>query len=183
MPVESKFVRVEADDPRRCQGIYRNGQCPYKAVEGGTNCPMHAGPSQATAKSEQNKRIYRLSKWQNRVGELADHEQVKGLREEIGVLRVLLEETMSLCHDSTTLLMYSNRISDLATRIEKLVNSCHRLEQSSGLLLDKSAALNIGAQIVEIVSRYVSNEEALDSIGQGIVDAILKTQSTQKATP
>jgi hypothetical protein len=177
MPIESKFKRVAADDPRRCQGIGGYGQCPYQALEGCTFCAMHAGPSQAIAKAEAGKRIYRLSKWQNRVGELADHEQVKGLREEIGILRVLMEEIMAVCHDSTTLLMYSNRISDLATRIEKLVNSCHRLEQSSGLLLDKSAALNIGAQIVELVSRYVANEEALDAIGQGIVDAILKTQS------
>ncbi len=181
MPIESKFERVEPDNPFRCQGNYTHGQCPYKAVPDSQYCPMHCGGSQANAKAEASKRIYRLSKWQNRVGEIADHEQVKGLREEIGILRILMEEIMTLCHDSTTLLMYSNRISDLATRIEKLVSSCHRLEQASGLLLDKSAALNIGAQIVEIVSKYVSNEEALDSIGQGIVDAILKTQSKVKS--
>ena len=183
MPIESKFDTVDADDPRRCQGMFARGQCYYKAVEGGNFCPMHAGPTQANAQAEKNKRIYRLSKWQNRVSEIADHEQVKGLREEIGILRLLMEEIMAVCHDSTTLLMYSNRLSDLATRIEKLVSSCHRLEQSSGLLLDKSAALNIGAQIVEIVSRYVANEEALDAIGQGIVDAILKVQAPQKTEP
>jgi hypothetical protein len=144
---------------------------------------MHCGPSQATAQANKARRIYQLSKWQSRVGELADHEQVKGLREEIGILRLLMEEILGVCHDSTTLLMYSNRLSDLATRIEKLVSSCHRLEQSSGLLLDKSAALNIGAQIVEIVSRYVSNEDALDAIGQGIVDAIVKAQSSSKKEP
>lgn len=130
--------------------------------------------------AEKSKRVYRLSKWQKRVEEHADSEHVKGLREEIGILRVVLEEVMAVCHDSTTLLMYSNRISDLVVKIEKLVSSCHRLEQSSGLLLDKSAALNIGAQIVEIVSRFVANEEALDQIGEGIVQAILSTQIAQK---
>lgn len=176
MPIESKFTRVEPDSPIRCQGRYTHGQCPFQRLEGSEFCAMHCGPLQATAKEEKSKRVYRLAKWQQRVSEVADHEQVKSLREEIGILRVLMEEVMGICHDSTTLLMYSNKISDLATRIEKLVSSCHRLEQSSGLLLDKSAALNIGAQIVEIVSKYVQQEDALDAIGQGIVDAILKAQ-------
>lgn len=140
---------------------------------------MHSGRL-VNSLAEKSKRVYRLSKWQQRVEEHADSEHVKGLREEIGILRVVLEEVMAVCHDSTTLLMYSNRISDLVVKIEKLVSSCHRLEQSSGLLLDKSAALNIGAQIVEIVSRFVANEDALDQIGEGIVQAILSTQIAQK---
>ena len=180
MPIESKFIRVEPGDPRQCQGVTAKGQCRYQALEGCSFCPMHAGPAQQASIQEKAKRVYRLAKWQQRVEEHADHEQVKGLREEVGILRVLLEEVMGVCHDSTTLLMYSNRISDLVTKIEKLVSACHRLEQASGLLLDKSAALNIGAQIVEIVSRYVSNEEALDAIGTGIVEAILAAQGAQK---
>jgi hypothetical protein len=181
MTIEAKFTRCEPDDPNRCQGVFKGGQCPFLAIPGAQFCKMHCGPAQVNAAASASKRVYNLSKWQARVDEHADHDQVKGLRQEIGILRVLMEEMVSVCHDSSTLLMYSGRIGDLATRIEKMVSACHRLEATSGMLLDKTAALHIGSVIVELVSRYVSDEDALNAIGEGIVTAIIQAQA--KVTP
>lgn len=180
MVTENKFVRVAPDAPDRCQGVYTHGQCPYRALPKSQYCTMHAGRNSALQNEE--KRIYRLTKWQNRVGQIADHEQVKSLREEIGILRILMEEILNMCNDSSTLLMYSNRLSDLALRIEKLVNTCHKLELSTGLLLDKSTALNIGAEIVEVISKYVSDEGVLEQIGESIITTILKLGSKNAET-
>src|SRR2546421_361414 len=87
-------------------------------------------------------KIHDIAKWQTRLDEFADNDKIKSLREEIGVLRILLEETMSRCHDTNELLLYSNKISELVIKIEKVVASCHRLENATGMLLDKSAALH-----------------------------------------
>lgn len=172
MPIEGKLIRCAEDDPKRCQSTATKfGQCPYKATEGNIFCQMHSGHN--SSQIEKSKRAYQLQRWQQRVDDHADGDQAKSLRGEIGILRMTLETVITQCKDETQLLMYAPRISDLVTRIEKVVSSCHRLEEQTGMLLDREAALRIGMQIVEIVSRFVTDEGALSSIGDEIVSAIL----------
>jgi hypothetical protein len=171
--IESKFKIVEADSPKRCQGIGgQSGQCRYEHVEGSKFCPMHGGQAAVNAKNEATKRLYRLQKWQDRVSHIADHDKIKSLREEIGILRVVLEEIWNSCNDSQTLILNSSKIADLTTRLEKLVSSCHRLETSTGMLLDKGAALHIASVIIGIISDFVSDAEAIDQISHRIVTVI-----------
>lgn len=174
MPIEHKFSRCEVDDPRRCQNVVKTQQCPFIGIEG-TNpaaCPMHAA---GFRKAEEKKevRTYNLTKWQNRVSQFADDDKVKSLREEVGIARLLLEEILNMCHSSTDLLMYSSKIADLVTRIEKLVGTCHRLETSSGMLLDKSAIVNLANVVVNIIGEHVTNAEVIDAISIKIVSAIV----------
>jgi hypothetical protein len=141
---------------------------------------MHGANHAMKKKEEASKRLYRLAKWQGRINEIADHEGVKSLREEIGILRMMLEETMGRCQDQTDLLLYSSKISDLVMKIEKVVSSCHRLEASTGMLLDKAAALHLASVMVEIISEYVNDDSAIDSIAGKIVQAIGSQQSEFK---
>jgi hypothetical protein len=180
MAIENKFERCEPDDPLRCQAIVKTGQCPYKAVENGRNCPMHGGAKQQQLAQQEGIRNYRLAKWQSRVGEFADNDQVKSLREEIGILRVILEETLNMCKEPEELLIYSSKIADTVMKVEKLVASCHRLEASTGMLLDKTAALHLASVIVEIVSRYVTEPDAVDAISNEIVLAIAQARPEPK---
>lgn len=173
---DNKFERVAPDDPRRCQATFKLGQCPYKAVDGASNCPMHGGNSTVRAQEAQNKKMYRLAKWKERMSEFADDANVKSLREEIGILRILMEETVNMCQDSQTLLMYSSKISDMAMKLEKLVSSCHRLEASTGMLLDKQAALQLASVIVKIIGEHVTDEDKIDAISSEIITAIVQTR-------
>jgi hypothetical protein len=173
MPIESKLTRVDPDSIERCHGMARMGQCPYQRMPNSVFCPMHSGPVQERALSTQRKRAYQLSQWQARVDEHADNEEAKSLRGEIGILRITLEAVMGQCKSEQDLLMFAPRISDLVTRIEKVVVSCHRLEERTGSLLDKQTAQNLGATIVEIVSRHVTNEELLGQIGDEIARLIV----------
>jgi hypothetical protein len=178
--MSSLFERVAPDSPDRCQGAYTQGQCPYKSVPGSDKCHMHGG-HWAVRKAEANsKRAYRLAQWQQRTEDFADDAEVKSLRGEIGILRLLMEETVRMCKDGQELLLYSSKISDLATRLEKLVSSCHRLETSTGLLLDKAAALQLASVIVSIISEHVRDEEAIDAIAQKILIAITHTKTEVK---
>src|SRR5581483_8719356 len=162
---DNKFVRCDPADPNRCQGSLKGsgGQCPYKAEKKRSDegveleeytqyCPMHTGISiNKTRTDEQQKFNYRLGKYQARVERFANSSQVKSLREEIGVTRMLLEEIVLSCKDNTDLIVNSGKIGDLVLKIEKLVVSCHKLELQSGLLLDKTAIINFANTLNEII--------------------------------
>jgi hypothetical protein len=172
VPIEHKLVRCEnLSDTDRCQSTGSQGQCPYKVVPGFQYCPRHAGVS---IKADEKRRAsqYRLQVWQQRMNEFAESEDVKSLRDEIGILRLLMEEMMIKCEDAATLMIWSSKISDLAMKIEKLVSSCHRLEAKMGMLLDKSAALRLAGQIVDIISHEVSDPDVVDRISNGIITAL-----------
>lgn len=174
--IDNKFERCKEDDPQRCQTVGMHGQCPYKATEHSKYCPRHSGAAGESNHEANQVKSYRLAQWQARVNEFSEHSQVKSLREEIGIARMLLESIILQCQDPQTLLLFSNKISDLVTRIEKLVTSCHRLEVSTSMLLDKSAALHLASTIVEIVTRYVTDAEAIEAISAEIITSIATQQ-------
>ncbi len=172
MSTLNKFTKVEADSGVRCQVIIPQGQCQYEQVVGSEFCIMHGGIHAVRSQKAKEIRNYRFQKYKERIDELADNSGIKSLREEIGVLRVLLEQTVNRCKSDTDLLLYSSKISDLALKIEKLVTSCHRIESSLGFMMDKVTVLNISTQIVNILSTHVTQQEVLDVVISEITNLI-----------
>ena len=78
------------EDPHRCHQIVRDGQCLNLAVEGGSKCLAHGGHKELESQRNTSLRLYRLGQWQQRSEELLTHPNIKTLREEIGILRILL---------------------------------------------------------------------------------------------
>jgi hypothetical protein len=184
---EFKRVTDEAD-PNRCQGMTAHGQCLIIAVPGGKYCKMHGG-QESNQLAQKSIRNYRLLKFQARVNDFADNEQAKSLREEIGILRMVLEETLLRCEDENpekarlNLLIESSKITDMVSRIDKLVSSCHRLELATGGLLDKSAAIQLGAQIVSVISHHIDDENIIDAISAEIMTAIQGARINEAEKP
>lgn len=177
MAIENKLKRVSHDAAHnRCQKMTSIGQCFYEQELQSTFCKLHGGNNDALTRDRQEVRNYRLEKWQARVGEFADSDKIKSIREEIGILRMILEEFLCQCKDSHDLLLFSPRITDLTMKLEKLVSSCDRLETKSGMLLDKSKALQLASKMVEIISKYVVDGSAVDKIASEIAVAILGTE-------
>ena len=162
-----KVEVVPHDSPLRCQYVHPQGQCVNKVVPGTERCPLHVATS-ANLLKESIKRNYRLAKLQDRVNDFADNPQVKSLREEVGILRLVLEEIVNRCQDGSDIILFAPRISEMVLRIEKLVSSCHRLEHQTGLLIDKAGAINIAIQIIEKVSVHVTDPDVLEKIGNDI---------------
>jgi hypothetical protein len=173
--IEKKIYRVAPDSPNRCQTIIKNGQCPNGAMDKSDKCHMHAACDHSRIQNE-SVRNYNLTKWQNRVNSFADNSQVKSLREEIGILRTVLEETMNRCNDTDDLLLYSPRITDTVLKIEKLVKTCHQLEYATGNLLDKNAVLQIATIVVEIIAQHVDDPKIVDQVSDSIIDLITESQ-------
>jgi len=173
---ENKFIRVEEDDPTRCQGVDKSNQCPYKAVEGGTYCLRHGGNKQQEANTAKSLRTYRLTKWKSSVDHHVSQSGLKGLREEIAILRVIMEERLNQCDDASTLLIMSGPISELAMKIEKIVTSCSKLEKSMSMVLDKQALLQFAGEVVGIITEELSSipdsEETLETISDRIINSL-----------
>lgn len=167
--VNKGFTKCEADDPGRCQSAGGFGQCPFLSVNGTTHCPRHGGTKGIENKV---KSMYRLMQWQGRVDEFAGEEGIKSLRDEIGITRMMLEAIVQKCSDGNDMVMQSSKISSMVMSIEKLVSSCHRLEASSGQLLDKSSAINLASQIVVIIGNHIEDADVIDRISADIVLAI-----------
>lgn len=172
----ANIERCEPSDPHRCQAMIKNkGQCLNKAVQladgsYGTYCLAHGGNKQLEAERSKNHRIYMLGKWQQKLEKHADHENIKSLRDDIGVLRMMLEERFARIGDATDLMIQSSQITDLVMKIEKLVASCHKLEGSMGQLLDKQAILNFASEVVGVITvELEGQEDKIKSIGDKIL--------------
>ena len=81
---------------------------------------------------------------------------------------MIMEETINRCKDETDLMIYSPKICELALKIEKIVVSCHKLETSLGQTLDKTAILNIGVRIVNVISEHIKDENIINNIVEEI---------------
>lgn len=153
-------IKYESD-PRRCQAVTAQGQCINVSVPNGTRCIVHGGNKEMDSEKQKSMKNYRLSKWQAQVEQKAESDNIKSLREEIGILRMVLEERLNRCHDAQDLVLQSGPISDMIMKINKVVASCHRLEGSLGQLLDKQAILQFASIIIGIISEELKGQEAL----------------------
>lgn len=175
--IDNKFVRCEPDDPKRCQSNTKFGQCPFKSMDGHNGCPMHVA-SRLTNINTDNVRNYRLGQWQGRVNEFADNDRIKSLREEIGILRMMLEHIIGKCNDSTELLIHSSRISDLVTKIEKLVVSCQKLEEKTNVLIDTQQAMMIADIVIQVVSLHIEDTSIIEAISNDIIIRVTNAQDS-----
>jgi hypothetical protein len=190
MAEENVFERVEhPDDPHRCQATGGQGQCPFKGMIGidgkrTSYCPRHtSGKAEPRVNASSGKdllRNYRFSmKFQPRIDELANNEKIKSLREEIALVRMVMETIVNRCKDEYDLCLEADRIQKLAEQLNKLVQSCHKIEESTGQLLDKTVVINIGSMMVGILEKYVPDKSILDVVGAEIYEAITKSSSGQ----
>lgn len=170
----SQFERIkDPADPNRCQATIRSkGQCINKAYTGSRYCLAHGGN---VAKKEQEKvslRNYHLTKFYARAQRMGESTQVKSLRDEVGILRMMLETKLNECQTDYDLMLSSSIISDLIIKIEKVVNSCHKLEGSMGELLDKSAILQFASSVINIIGSEIADEEVISRIANRILQEL-----------
>ncbi len=169
------LIAIEYDaDPERCQAVIpERGQCTWKAMKDSTFCKCHGGNRAAQTAATHRLNNYRLTKFQNNISRLGNSDGVKSLRDEIGILRMLMEERLEKCEDVSDLMLQSHAICDLVMRIEKLVASCHKLEGSMGQLLDKAAILQFAGEVIQIISDVLGEDDSkITEIADGIMAAV-----------
>lgn len=170
--MEHKLIRCESDDPNRCKAVGSEGQCPFLAEPECANCLRHGANKTMVANEQKRMSVYRIAKWQERINAHANAPGLKSLREEVGVLRILFEETVEKCQTTDDLLMNSTRISELTKDIDKLLCSCIKIEMNSGQTLDKTMAMNFASQVIQVIGKHISDEPALDAIANEILEML-----------
>lgn len=168
---ENLWERVPEDSPYRCQGISARGQCLNRQVEGSNFCMVHGGQNVAGRVKKERQRLYALDKYQQKLDKMEDHSELKTLRSEIGIMRMLLETRLNQCNTDTDLLIHSQSISLMVSNIEKLVSSCTKIDLQLGKMLDENQAINWVYEIVEIIGRHVKDSQVLDDIASEIIDS------------
>lgn len=123
--------------------------------------------------------MYQLGRYQQRVQELKDDSEIRSLKNEIGILRMLIEDRFKRITDDVQLQIHSSAIADMLMKVEKLVSSCVRIEKSLGELLDKGQIVQFGQEVVEIISEYVSPEK-LEEVASRIVEAMERKEHGQE---
>lgn len=183
MPVEQKLERCAPGDPRRCQANGQHSQCPYLSNEGSDYCDRHASNKEKEAIVLEGHRNYNLTKWRARVNQLADNVKVKSLREEVGIIRIMIENIMNRCDTEYDLAMNTGTLSELLMKAEKLVSSCHRLEAANGQLLDKTMALNFAGSIVDIIATEIGDASIVEKISERVMTAFQAAMDPSNGTP
>lgn len=172
--METTWERVsDPADPCRCQANAAHGQCMNKAVAPSEYCMAHGGNKAAEKAEVAETRMYNLGKWRSKTNKFQDHDKLKSLREEIGILRVCIDERMSMCQDVAELLLYSGPLTDMIMKVEKLVLSCNKIEYHLAGVLDKTQALQLGQEMVEIIGKHLDtivDKAALISKITAVVD-------------
>jgi hypothetical protein len=161
----------DQDDPNRCQGITANGQCLYYQEKDSKFCIMHGGNKAGEAVEKGKMRNYRLTKFKARAEQLSNSSNVNSLRDEVAILRILIEEKWNSCNDTSDLLLQSGPLSDLTIKCSALVEKCQRLEYKLGNFLDRNKIMQFAQICVEIISSYVE-EEDMDAVSDAILKAL-----------
>jgi len=141
------------------------------ADEGSTLCYAHRPPNHSL-------KNYHLAKWNQRISDKANSPHIKSLRDEIGILRMLLEEKLQSCTNNTELILQSGPIANLIEKIERVVISCHKLEGSMNLLMDKAQLLQFASRVVEIIGSCVQDQATLDQISEKILKELSDDSET-----
>lgn len=163
--------------PDRCKAAAGKNQCPNLSVElpdgrFGDRCLAHGGNKQQEAAAAQGMRNYRLTKWQARLERHASSPQIKSLRDEVGLLRMILEERLNQIDDAQGLLLQSHTIADMVSRIERAVLACQKVESMTGQMLDKQDVAEFGSRIISIIHSHVKDADQLRSISEEILHLV-----------
>jgi hypothetical protein len=184
MEDKTAIKRVDRPDhPNRCQHVSDKGQCNNVAVEirksdgdngesgtiiHGQFCLVHGGNKAVENYDKQNLKNYRITKYRVRLAEMRSSEYIKDLRDEVAILRMILEEKMNGITSNTDLILQSGSISEMVIKIERLVLSCQKLEDKLGVTMDKAKVILIAEQMIGIISKHEKDANVVENIANDI---------------
>ena len=172
-------------DPRRCQAVQNTGrtQCWNQALEGSSYCICHGGMTAVKAQMDRN--IYQLkaTRMKARLQAKSINPDVLSLREEIGILRIMLEDKLNQVGDSEhDLLAAAPYIGDLIMKVEKVVQSAERIEARRGEVLDRKSLISFAARLSQAAANQIQDPDKIKAFleeVESIVESIGKDEEAE----
>lgn len=165
---EVRLIRCDPDDPDRCKASHSSLQCPYLADTGSKYCARHGGKSGNTEK-QVALRNYRLTKFRERVENKLASPRLKSLTEEVGILRITLEQVLENCTDEYELTLFSTKITELVGAIRSTLEASIKIEERSNLTLDKTQVMVVAERLIKIIGDRIPEEDMSE-----VADQIIK---------
>lgn len=155
-------IEATQDPDQQCQGLANGNPCYYKKVKGSEYCAMHGGQGAVRAQRKQAMYDFHKSKYLQDIADAKMATFSKGknkfdLSEELGILRIILQETLSRCTDEMELLRHNQKISTTIGQIERLINSSLKLDQKLGALVSKDEMITIAQAVVQSVENRIND--------------------------
>ena len=177
----SDMTRVrDLDDPDRCTYIKPGeGQCLMKSVEGGDRCKVHGGGRQLQVAKKKQLRAYAKNKWAASIRDNAHDSEIKSLREELGIARIMLNQILNRCNDSHDLLMMSGPIDNMLKTINLIQKTSHTIEKDLDNMLGPEAIEAFGNELFEIIMEEIDDANVINRIALKLGRALRKLNSSE----
>jgi hypothetical protein len=118
--------------------------------------------------------MYYLKKWKERVDALSNSPSIKDLTQELGIMRMMLEEILNDCNDVQDLLRHSARVTSTVDKIQKLVETLDKIESKSAL--QPAQLAHLANQWVQIINIHVKDPMVLEQLSDDLLKTIEATQ-------
>lgn len=168
----SDMIRRAKEGEKNCKATTARGECPNVPMPDSQYCPVHGGNRAYTAARKQRKRLYEVERYKKKISDMTEHESANSFREEIAVLRMMLETQLKQCQDDHDLMLRSQVISSLVMNIEKAVTSATKLELQLGKVLTEQQASAWVVEIIEIIGNHVTDPETLEGISNELLESL-----------
>lgn len=175
----TKYQKTYEADPERCQAVTPLGQCINKASEGNKFCPKHKPQRKEINMPLRN---YRLAKAEMKEGaeRHASSTELKSLREEIALIRTMAERRLNMIDSNADFMTACGQVNTLFLTLEKLINTCHRMEVNVGELLSKAALVEVAKEIGAILNEELAGVDHYEEIIDRIMEKIVASISEQE---
>jgi len=160
-------------DPHRCKGANSIGQCDHVAADGSDYCLACNGVDRGPVR-RMRKYLLAAAEDQKLLDRYATDDELKSLREEIALVRMMVQRTLTMATSNVEAVNAYSKINTLLLTLERLMKTCHALEQSLGQLVGKPALLRLGQRLCQIVVdrlEGVPNYEQLVDVMIADIDA------------
>jgi hypothetical protein len=164
----SNWPRVAEDSPKRCKSGNAKGQCWLSCVSGSEYCPIHGGLSAIRSRNQEAKvRMLKFVAMKDVLDGVEENE-IGSLRSEITVLKGMLTVIWNRCKTEDEIALRAGPIGELCAKIEKIVQSAHKLDKERGEMMSSNQLDVFAAEILDIITRHVKDIAILELIADEI---------------
>lgn len=168
--------KCSSDDPCRCKGTTKDGQCRYLSVEGSEYCNYHNGADRGGRRFKEEKRErYLIDNQQLRESYLRQRDDTHylDLKDEILLVQAVLERRLNSIKNEADMQMAVGHVTQLVKQLESMKLNLMKIQQQLGLVLGKDElrvlARNIAGILDEELDGIEDKEDRIERICERMI--------------
>jgi len=170
--------KCNPDDPRRCQGVTRDGQCEYLASDGSQFCDFHNSGAAIRRAEMAHKNRYVIEREGLKTTYDRHNRELDYLdmRDEITLLQGMLERRLNMATSQAEEMEAYRAILGYIQRLESMKINLMKIQQQIGLVLGKDELRILAKRIADILDIELEGvdekEDRMERICEQLFEAI-----------